>query len=459
MKKLKSKFSYGVGAIGLDMSYEMFYSYLSPYLTNVLKLKPEFLLFLTPIARIWDGINDPMMGTIVDNTRTKFGKYRPWVIIGACCNAVILSLLFSNPLNLNGTAIYIWIAFMYVFWGMSNTMADIPFWSMVPSFTSDPRQRDTISTIARTFSGLGQGIVSILAPVIIPILSVTIVNGEKVRDAQGYMYWTFICSACLIFFATVSMLNTKEKTVVTPKEKFTFKKIFRVLGSNDQLVIFMIFCMLSNAAWYMISGTKVYYFEAIVGDVTGSKLSLFNTIGAVGSILGLGVIPVLSKFTERRRIYQTSLLIEITGFVLMFISGSTGNYDLMKFCYLLISIGSASMFVSQTVFLANIVDYGEIKMGNRAESITFSMKGFLQKMAYTIQTIILFSGLTISNYDNEVYTPEVQSSISFMFLVCPIILLVLSFILFTTKFKLHGKFMEDITRQINERHEEFTSKE
>ncbi len=459
MKKLKSKLSYGVGAIGLDMSYEMFYSYLSPYLTNVLKLKPEFLLFLTPIARIWDGINDPMMGTIVDNTRTKFGKYRPWVIIGACCNAVILSLLFSNPLNLNGTAIYIWIAFMYIFWGMSNTMADIPFWSMVPSFTSDPKERDTISTIARTFSGLGQGIVSILAPVVIPILSVTIVNGEKVRDAQGYMYWTLICSVCLIFFASVSMLNTKEKTVVTPKEKFTFKKIFRVLGSNDQLVIFMIFCMLSNAAWYMISGTKVYYFEAIVGDVTGSKLSLFNTIGAVGSILGLGVIPVLSKFMERRRVYQTSLLIEITGFVLMFISGSSGNYDLMKFCYLLISIGSASMFVSQTVFLANIVDYGEIKMGNRAESVTFSMKGFLQKMAYTIQTIILFSGLTISNYDNEVYTPEVQSSISFMFLVCPIILLVLSFIIFTTKFKLHGKFMEDITRQINERHEEFASKE
>ncbi len=443
-----------MGAIGLDMSYEMFYSYLSPYLTNVLKLKPAFLLFLTPIARIWDGINDPMMGTIVDNTRTRFGRYRPWVITGACCNAIVLALLFTNPgFQLGGLPLYIYVAFMYVFWGMTNTMADIPFWSMVPSFTSDPKERDGIATIARTFSGLGQGIVSILAPVMIPVLSATTVNGEKVRDAQGYGIWTLICSACLIFFATVAMLNTKENVPVTPKEMFTFKKIFRVAKNNDQLLIFMLFCMLSNAAWYMISGTKVYYFEAVVGNAEGS-LSLFNTIGAVGSVLGLSVIPILSKFTERRRIYQISLLIEITGFVGMLICGTAGQYFLMNFCYLMISIGSASMFVSQTVFLANIVDYGEIKMGFRSESITFSMKGFLQKMAYTIQTIILFLGLTISKYEEGIYTPKVQSTISGMFLICPIILLVLSLIIFSTKFKLHGKFMESITEQINEKHAE-----
>ncbi len=456
MKKgsLKRKLTYGMGAIGLDMSYEMFYSYLSPYLTNVLKLKPAFLLFLTPIARIWDGINDPMMGTIVDNTRTKFGRYRPWVITGACCNALVLGLLFTNPgFQLGGLPLYIYIAFMYVFWGMSNTMADIPFWSMVPSFTSDPRERDGIATIARTFSGLGQGIVSILAPVMIPLLGATTIAGEKVRDAQGYSRWAIICAVCLIFFATVAMLNTKENVPVTPKEKFTFKKIFRVAKNNDQLLVFMLFCMLSNAAWYMISGTKVYYFEAVVGNAEGS-LSLFNTIGAVGSILGLGVIPILSKFTERRRIYQISLLIEITGFVGMLICGTAGQYFLMNFCYLMISIGSASMFVSQTVFLANIVDYGEIKMGFRSESITFSMKGFLQKMAYTIQTIILFSGLTISQYEEGIYTPKVQSTISGMFLICPIILLVLSLIIFSTKFKLHGKYMESITQQINEKHEE-----
>ncbi len=462
MKKLSRKLAYGVGAVGLDLSYEMFYSYLAIYLTDILHLPPAFLLILTPIARIWDGINDPMMGTIVDNTRTKFGKYRPWVITGACCNAIILSLLFSNPFNLTekGIGIFIYVAFMYIFWGMTNTMADIPYWSMVPSFTSDPKERDGIATIARTFSGLGQGIVSILSPIMLPLLSLTVnADGDKVADAKGYSTWAMICAAALIFFACISMFSTKERVTVTPKEKFTFKKIFRVAKNNDQLLIFMLFAMLSNAAWYMISGTKAHYFTVVVGDIT--KMSLFNTIGAVGSILGLGVIPIMSKFTERRRIYQTSLSLEIIGFIGMLICGTTEHYFAMNFCYLLISIGSASMFVSQTVFLANIVDYGEIKTGIRSESVTFSMKGFLQKMAYTIQTIVLFSGLTISKYNpvelGSSHTPEAKTAISIIFLICPIILLVLSLIIFTTKFKLHGKFMENVTEQINEKHKEFQS--
>ena len=100
IKFLKSKLGYGVGAIGLDLSYGMFYSFLAQYLTNVLKLKPGFLLVLTPIARLWDGINDPMMGTIVDNTNTKMGKYRPWILRGSVLNAIVLVLLFSNPLKL-----------------------------------------------------------------------------------------------------------------------------------------------------------------------------------------------------------------------------------------------------------------------------------------------------------------------------------------------------------------------
>ena len=117
---------YGVGAIGLDLSYGMFYTYLSYYLSSVLHIPEAFLLILTPIARIWDGINDPMMGTIVDNTRTKFGKYRPWILIGALSNAIVLSLLFTS-FGMSGIPLYIYIAVMYILWGMTNTMAEIPF--------------------------------------------------------------------------------------------------------------------------------------------------------------------------------------------------------------------------------------------------------------------------------------------------------------------------------------------
>ena len=157
MAKKKSIFGtalgYGIGAIGLDLSYGMFYSYLSIYLAKVLGISPWFLLIITPLARLWDGINDPMMGTIVDNTHTKMGKYRPWILRGSILNAIVLVFLFSNPFKLSGAALMAYVAVMYVGWGMSNTLADIPYWSMVPSFTSDPKERSLISTLARTFLG------------------------------------------------------------------------------------------------------------------------------------------------------------------------------------------------------------------------------------------------------------------------------------------------------------------
>ena len=459
MKNLKGKFGYGIGAVGLDLSYGLFYSYLAKYFTDTLDLNYWFLLLLTPLARIWDGINDPMMGTIIDNTRTKMGKYRPWILIGSCCNAVVLSLLFTNPgLAPDGLGIHIYVAVFYVLWGMTNTMADIPYWSMVPSFTSDPNERNIIATIARTFSGLGQGIISILTPIMLPIFSVTVLGGEKVADAKGYSTWAIICAVALVGFSTLSVSRTKERVITTPKEKFTFKKIFKVVAANDQLRTFMLFAMLSNAGWYMVSGVSVYFFDVVVGDP--SKQSTFNLIGAVGSVLGLAVVPVLTKFISRKRTYQTSLSLALVGFVGMLICAKAGAYMVMNFCYLLGSIGIASMFVSQTVFIAENVDYGEIKMGSRAESVTFSMKGFLQKMAYTIQTIILFAGLIISNYtpksaEKLIYTAAEKSAVSFMMLICPIILITLSLIVFSTKYKLHGEFMENITKQINEKHAEF----
>ena len=458
-KKKKSSLlkycGYGVGAVGLDLSYGMFYSYLNKYLTDVLKLSSKFLLILTPLARIWDGINDPMMGTIVDNGKFKMGKYRPWILIGSFCNAVILALLFNNLFGLSGPALYVYIAFMYVFWGMTNTLADIPYWSMVPSFTNDAGERSIIATIARTFSGLGQGIVQIGAPILMGLVSITKdpVTGEAVYDARTFMILSLICAGGLLLFSSVSVASVREKHRTASGEKFSFKKIFTVAKNNDQLLVFMLFAMLSNAGFYMISGVGAYYFDVVIGDST--KQGTFNMFGSVGSILGLAVIPIMMKFTTRRRTYQFSLSLAIAGYVGMLLSAKlAGSVTAMGICYLIAQIGTASMFVSQTVFLADIVDYGEYKMGFRAESVTFSMKGFLQKMAYTLQTIILYAGLSASHYDGDLHSANpaaAHSAISLMMLVLPMILMALSLIVFTTKFKLNDEKMKEITASLTEK--------
>lgn len=212
---LREKLGYGVGAVGLDLSYGMFYSYLSLYLTNALGVKPLFLLILAPLARLWDGINDPMMGMIVDRTHTKMGKYRPWILTGALLNSAVLCLLFNAPaFSENSIWLYVYVAVLYVFWGMTNTLADIPFWSMIPSFASEEKERNLVSTIARTFSGLGQGIITIFTAYAVAYFGG--VAGSKLdnMDASclkaGFGKWSVVTAVALVFFASVSVFSTKE---------------------------------------------------------------------------------------------------------------------------------------------------------------------------------------------------------------------------------------------------------
>jgi melibiose permease len=298
-----------------------------------------------------------------------------------------------------------------------------------------------------TFSGIGQGLISILTPLVLPLLSSGMETTDKGYSASGFSKWAIICGIALVVFSSICVLSTKERNVVYNGEKFSFKKIFKVIKGNDQLVVFMIFAMISNAGWYLTSGTAVYYFTDVLGEPTAQ--SLFSTIGAVGSALGLVVIPILSKKFSNRTIYQISLAIAIVGYVMMFVFGPIlGITIALDLSYTVASIGIGSMFVGQTIFLADIVDYGEFKSGTRNESITFSMKGFLQKMAYTIQTIFLFGGLGMMNYNEQilggVINNSTKSAIGIVCFAVPPVLMVISLIIFRSKFRIYGELRNEI---------------
>lgn len=453
---IKEKLGYGVGAIGLDLSYGMFYSYLSIYLTNALGISPLFLLIITPLARLWDGINDPMMGMIVDRTKTKMGKYRPWIIMGATINAIVLCLLFNNPGFASGSVgLYVYAAVLYVLWGMTNTLADIPFWSMVPSFASEEKDRNLVSTIARAFSGLGQGIISIFTPIAVAFFGG--VAGSKLDAmtsdtlSKGFGKWSIVTAAGLIFFAAISVLSTKERRIIVNNEKFSFKSAINVIKQNDQLLVFMLFAMISNAGFYMTSGISSYYFTSVLGDLT--LQSKFNLMGTVGSVLAILVVPICSKFMNNRAIYKLSLSMAAAGYIGMAIMGYLvqGNVTLLGICYILTSLGTGSMFVNQTVMLADCVDYGEYKTGSRNQSLTFSMKGFLQKMAYTIQAIIMYATFTVTGYDGEavVQTAQAQSAISFLMFIVPPAMMIISLIIFSKKYKIYGDFKKEILETVS----------
>lgn len=455
---IREKLGYGVGAIGLDLSYGMFYSYLSIYLTNALGISPLFLLILAPLARLWDGINDPMMGMIVDKTKTKMGKYRPWILTGAFLNSVVLCLLFNNPgIGAGSVGLYVYVAILYVLWGMTNTLADIPFWSMIPSFASEEKDRNLVSTIARAFSGLGQGIVSIFTAMAVAYFGGAAGSNLDSMNADtltvGFGKWSIIAAAGLILFAVISVVSTKERRIVVNTEKFSFKNAINAIKQNDQLLVFMLFAMISNAGFYMTSGISSYYFDSVLGDLT--LQSKFNLMGTVGSVLSILVVPVCSKFMNNRTIYRLSLSMAAAGYIGMAIIGYVfgGNVTALGLFYILTSLGTGSMFVNQTVMLADCVDYGEYKTGNRNQSLTFSMKGFLQKMAYTVQSIIMYASFSVTGFDGNLtqQTPAAKSAISFLMFIVPPVMILVSLFIFSKKYKIHGEFKQEVLKAVSEK--------
>ena len=452
----REKIGYGIGATGLDLSYGLFYSYLSIYLTNVLGIKSAFLLILAPLARIWDGVNDPMMGAIVDRTNTKFGKRRPWILIGAASNAIVLAFLFNASRFVSGgTALYVYAAAFYVLWGMTNTLADIPYWSMVPSFTSDEKERNLISTVARTFSCLGQGIIALFTPIALKKISA---QADGSTSAHGFGTVSVIAAVFLVVFAFVSVTFTKERRIVKSEEGFSFKKALSNITGNRQLLVFMLFAMISNAGFYMISGVSSYYFAVVKGDI--ALQSTFNLFNTVGSVLAILVVPVFSKFMSNRNIYIFCLSSAIFGYIGMAVCGlalNTGVIPLGVF-YFIASIGTGSMFVNQTIMLSDVVDYGEYTTGKRNEALTFSMKGFLQKMAYTFQSIIMYATFIATGYDdftqsaNAVASAAAQRGISLLMFAVPPVMMALSLIIFIRKYKVHGALKAEIIEAINKKY-------
>ena len=457
---------YGVGATGLDLSYGLFYSYLSIYLTDALGISPWFLLVLAPLARLWDGINDPMMGSLVDVSNHKMGKYRPWILRGTILNAIVLILMFNTPSVVAGSkAVYVYVAVFYILWGMTNTLADIPYWSMIPSFASEEKDRNLISTIARAFSGLGQGVIGILTVKMVAALSKSsessLENMSSGDIRTGLGSWAIICAVLLVAFAAVSVASTKENNVIPSGEKFSFKKAINVIKNNDQLLVFMLFAMISNTGYYMTSGISNYYFKSVAN--IWDNQSVFYTFGAIGSVLGILVIPVCSKLKmTNRSTYKLSLSIAIAGYIGMAVIGYGFGANIygLGICYLIASVGTGSMFVNQTVMLSDVVDYGEYKLGTRNQSLTFSMKGFLQKMAYTIQSIIMYASFGLTKYQvvtsdsAAVIQPQAsKDAISALMFIVPPVCLIISLVIFSSKYKIHGEFKTEILETVSKKHE------
>ena len=198
------KLGFGVGGLGKDLCYAMISTYLTIYLTDTVGLAPLFVGNLFLVARIWDVVNDPMMGFIVDNTHTRWGKFRPWILIGTIVNAVILALLFRGP-QLTGFAQYAYYSVMYILWGMTYTVLDIPYWSMLPSMSSTKEERDSMSVIPRIFASSAWLLIGAFGLKMIDLLG----NGN---ESKGYANTAVVVAVIFVVTLLVTVIFSRDRS-------------------------------------------------------------------------------------------------------------------------------------------------------------------------------------------------------------------------------------------------------
>lgn len=194
----KEKAAYGLGAVGKDMVYMLSASYILYYYQDIMGVSAWAMGIILFIARVFDAFNDPIMGVLVAKTKTRWGKFRPWLLVGTILNAILLFLMFSAPPALNGGGLVAYAAVTYIVWGVTYTMMDIPYWSMVPAFTESGKEREGLSALARSCAGVGSALISIVTVMSVSALG-SAFGGTTDNEVERIGYRAFALIVAVIF--------------------------------------------------------------------------------------------------------------------------------------------------------------------------------------------------------------------------------------------------------------------
>ena len=458
----KQTAAYGLGAIGKDMVYALSSGYVMYYYQDILGLSATFVGAILMIARIFDAANDPLMGVLVAKTRTKWGKFRPWLLSGTVLNAFVLYALFAAP-DLKGTGLMVFFTVVYILWGVTYTMMDIPYWSMIPAVADTPKERENLSVVGRTCAGVGNALVTITAMILIKML-----GGGNERI--GFRWYALIIAVIFIVTEVILCRSIDEKSTQEDMQTTSVGEMFRALFSNDQAMVTVLTIILINSALYITSNLIIYFFKY---DFSQSLLdptkwqetyTLFASVGGASQILGMMLVyPLLRKFLGNTQIFKICLCSAIVGYavlLIMCVTGLSGSLPILLIPGILVFLSNGILTVLTTVFLTSSVDYGELKSGHREESVIFSMQTLVVKAASGLAVFLTGVGLDLiglqGNSANDgtiaIQTDGTLTGLRLLMTVIPILGLIGALIVFRKSFILTDEKAEEIANELKVRH-------
>lgn len=370
--KLREKLGFATGLFGQNIIYGILTSYLLLYYTDVALLPLAVIGTLLTVARLWDAINDPMMGVIADRTRTRWGRFRPYLLFAPVPLAVITVLAFSVPdISMTGKIVFAYVT--YILWGMIFTVGDIPIWSLTSVITKDSNQKTSLISLITIFGFVGLFGVSV---VFVPMLQAF--GGTKSQGAfQTAVIILSVIGAVtmmLIFFSTKERVQSTNRTV-------TLKESFRALVTNKPLMLIIISSVIINSIMSVMQAMLVFFAEYNLGNA--SLVSILTLVMFAPLLIGTALTGVISrKLGKKQTLIYASVLRALVLFVL-FLAGYKNIYTVYIFTGLYgLMFGMSTVLL--TSMIADCVVYSESKTGIRADGLSFSMRTFMAKVSGAI---------------------------------------------------------------------------
>ena len=460
--KLMQRISYACGTFGHDIFYMMVSTYFIMFITsNLFNTEDQshneymigIIMTVILVIRVAELFIDPFIGNTIDKTNTRWGRFKPWVIVGGFVAALSLAILFTDLGGLttsNPLLCLIIFAILYLVMDIFYSAKDVAIWSMVPAMSFDSKEREITATFARIGSVFGAQLVTVMVIPIVLFFSKDANGG--VGDANGWLAFALIGGGVSLLGAVILGLGTKEQASALRenKKETTFKEVFSILGKNDQLmwiaITFLILCFGQD----LVNSFQMYYFAYILGDST--YLSFLGIINVIIGLLAVALFPVLTTKFKRRNLFFYSVVIMIIALIIYAFAGT--NSVLVLIAAGLFNLPQPLVFLVVLMTITDTVEYGQLKIGHRDESLILSIRPLVNKLSGAVTSAIVGFTAVWVGMSGKATADSITDSNKMMFelimFALPIVFMLIATLLYKTKVTLteekHAEIVKELER-------------
>ena len=454
------RIAYACGTFGHDVFYQMIGTYFMIFVTSNLFNSDDptndaymigIVTTIILVLRIAELFVDPFIGNIIDKTKTRWGRFKPWVLGGAVIAAVTLAMLFTDfgGLTVSNPTLYLVIfAIVYFIMDIFYSAKDVAIWSMIPALSFDSHEREVTATIARIGSVFGAQMVTVIVMPVVLYFSINQNGGAG--DPTGWFAFACIGGGIATLGAIILGLGTheQENALRENKEETSAKDVMKVLTKNDQLLWMAIAYLVYGIGINIVNNFNLYYFIYVIGDA--AKFSILGVINTVIGLLAVAAFPILTTKFSRRKLFFSSIAVMTAALVLYAMSGT--NVTLALIAAGLFTLPQALIFLVVLMTITDSVEYGQLKLGHRDEAVCLCVRPLVDKFAGAVSSGIIglaaiWVGMT-GGASATGLTADNMMRLQIIMFAAPIVLMVVGALIYRAKVTLteqeHARIVEEL---------------